>query len=812
MAVIQPYQDQVAPQGALNTQASPDQLGAGVGAAMQNVGSAGMALADTLYRNETQADVTNVHVQMAKKRAEWQQKLVDMSNATQPGDETFAPRVMEGVRTDLDALGEQVKTKAGQQLFANMSADMTAMFGQQAIGIQSTLNGNFAKNQYIDLSNSLGTVAAQDHTQVASLLRQARAAIDDPNGRFARVPEPTREAFRRDIDLEIKAAAARGFARRYPNAVLGALPDTMRGVVREVVANPPVPGQVPDLQASDVKPFDPGAISSRVRLINQPSPYDAAFQTAANIYNLDPRELKMRAVVESGLNPGAVSSKNAGGIMQMTPETAARLGVDRMDPQQAIFGAAKLLAEYKAKAGGDMAQVDRMYYGGESGTAWGPNTQQYAANMAALRASAGLGSQVPPEAFAPSDAVRMAGSRDVTKPTTGIDFIDSLPADKFFAVLSEAERYQRAYDTMSERARMDQERLEKKQRDAQMNAYLDRIVNPNDQNGGALSEIEIMGNSVLHYTDKKQLIDYRFARARELAAQAEPRTNPAEVRRLELMIRAADDDPSKTYNADAIMESYKLGRISTPEMRELTKAVNELADSSTNGFRRDANALRDRVFRGLQQSPLIQGLEMASPGTMADIAYRFDRDLERRIDALRKKNENPASLLDPTSPDYVLKYGPNGESPLQKYISQSQAAAKGIGTAIDNVPGLTNAERAALKAVAGQPGGLGDLAAAAAPDAPPAARQTFMERYKQIMTQPAWSVFPDKPLTENIDLLDVARRVFGFGGSSPAAPATPAARPAEPGLAVGTTYNVNGKPMTYLGGPRADRASWREVK
>lgn len=674
MAVIQPYQDQIAPQGVLNTQASPDQFGANVGAAMQNVGAAGMAISEALYQRETEADVTNVHVQMAKKRAEWQQKLEDMKNATQPGDETFVPRVMQGVQTDLETLGQQFKTKAGQRTFARMSADMTAMFGQEAIGVQSTLNGQFAKNQYVDLSNSLGNVAIQDHTQVASLLKQAREAIDDPDGRFARVPEATREAFRRDIDTEIKAAAARGFARRYPNAVLGALPEDTRGVVREVVADPPTPGQVPDLKASDVKPFAPPQIAAVARRVEQPSPYDAAFQTAANIYNLDPRELKLRAVVESGLNPGAVSPKNAGGIMQMTPETAARLNVDRMDPQQAIMGAAKLLAEYKAKAGGDMAKVDMMYYGGESGTAWGDNTRQYAANMAALRQSVGLGSQLPPEAFAPPESTRVGQSRDWKKPTTGIDFIDSLPADKFFAVLTEAERYQRAYDTQSERARMDQERLEKKQREAQMNTYLDRIINPNDQNGGQLSEIEIMGNSVLHYTDKKALIDYRFTRARELAAQNEPRSNPAEVRRLMTLVHADPDNPAKTYNMDPIMEAYAQNRISTPEMQLLRKEVEQLRDGNTNPFQRDVNNARNAVYTALTRSILGQ----AQPEVAADAAYRFNVDMERQIAQLRKENKDPRVLLDPASREYLLR-----PERIQSFMSTSASAiSRAAGAAV----------------------------------------------------------------------------------------------------------------------------------
>lgn len=47
---------------------------------------------------------------------------------------------------------------------------------------------------------------------------------------------------------------------------------------------------------------------------------------------------------ESGGDPAAVSPAGAIGLMQLTPDTAARLGVDPWDPEQNIEGAVKYLA------------------------------------------------------------------------------------------------------------------------------------------------------------------------------------------------------------------------------------------------------------------------------------------------------------------------------------------------------------------------------------------------------------------------------------------------------------------------------------
>lgn len=643
MAQIQTYNDHVTAQGQITSQAHPNDFGANLGEAITYVG-------DVIHENEVKDDVTNIHVEMAKKRAEWQQKLTDMGNSTQPGDQTLAPRVMEGLQQDLTGLGDSVKTRQGQQALAKMSADMTSMFGQEAIGIQSRLNGEFAKNQYNTLSQSLGGVAAQDHTQWESLVQQGKAAIDDPNGLYAKLPEPTKEAFRQSIEQEIKYDAAKGFARRFPNSVLSSVPPELRNATQSAVAKQPTQGLPPNLNAPVVKPYDQAAITSRSKQVLAPSQYDQLFKDAGQLYNVDWRELKLRAAVESGLDAKADNGQ-AKGLMQFTPETAKKFNIDPFEPGDAVFAAAKMLAGYRTKANGDMAVVDQMYYGGEAGTAWGPNTKQYAANMAALRQSIGLGSAVPPEAFAPSATEQTAASQNGVKPKTGIGFIDSLPADKFFSIMTEAEHYQRAADSQSERARIEQDRQTKKVQDATIDTMLKRIIQPNEMNGGQLSEQEIMGNNALSWEQKQHMVDYSMRRTRELAANAEAKSNPAEVRRLMLDIHAADDNPTKSYNMDPVMQSYKQGSITTNEMTFLRKEVEQMRDGNTSGFQKQVQMARNNVNTAFTRSIIGQ----AQPEVAADASYRFMMDMENKIAEYRKENKNPSVLLDPMSREYLLK-------------------------------------------------------------------------------------------------------------------------------------------------------------
>lgn len=705
MAVIQPYTERVSPQGSLNAQASGDDFGAQIGRAQMARAEAGRAVANSIssigqgitnaaeavYQNDVQNDVTSVHVAMAAKRAEWQQKLNDMANKTQPGDQSLAPRVMEGLQSDFDKTAESVKTRAGQNLFSRMAADMKAMFGQEAIGIQSRLNGEFAKNQYAVLSKSLGTIASQDHTQVASLTQQALAAIDDPNSIYGRLPQPTREAFRNAIQEEIQYDAARGFARRFPNAVLGSVPEEIRTKVQEVVANVPKTGLPPNLNADTVKPYDQTGIDSRAKLIAAPSQYDKIFQAAANQYNIDWRELKLRAVVESGMQQSVSSRQGAMGLMQFTKDTAERYGVDPMDPVSSIYGAAKVLAQYRTQAKGDMAVVDMMYYGGESGKGWGPNTRQYAANMAALRQAVGMGSEVDPSAFAPSPTAMMGASQDWKKPKTGIDFIDTLPADKFFAVLSQAEQYQRAYDTMSERSRRDDQARKVERQEASMDLMTQRIFNPKPDNGGPITEIEIAGNTDLTSTQKQHMISVLNAHSREMTSRMEPKNNPAAVRAFELRIHAPDGDPNKIFNSDPLYDALKNGAISTNEFRQLDSEVRQLRDGSTNGFIKDVNNARNIVERTFTQNTVLQAMDMAQPGVLADTLYRFNRDMERRITQYRAENKDPRVLLDPDSSEYLLKperirsFIPSSASTIS--TSANTAAQNQMGT----LPKVANA-------------------------------------------------------------------------------------------------------------------------
>lgn len=112
-------------------------------------------------------------------------------------------------------------------------------------------------------------------------------------------------------------------------------------------------------------------------------PYEQLFEQAGRQFNVDPALLRAQMQIESGGKRDAVSEKGAQGLMQIMPETQRALGVtDPNDPQQAIFGAAKLMAENLDRYG-NVADAVRAYHGGTDKANWGPKTQAYVGKVLA---------------------------------------------------------------------------------------------------------------------------------------------------------------------------------------------------------------------------------------------------------------------------------------------------------------------------------------------------------------------------------------------------------------------------------------------
>jgi peptidoglycan DL-endopeptidase CwlO len=128
------------------------------------------------------------------------------------------------------------------------------------------------------------------------------------------------------------------------NGKMIAAPQEGESVKVQDVGNPTVIRRVLPQQATTTSTASAGAALAGV-------PYADLFSRAASRYGVDASLLAAMANQESGFDSQAVSPAGAQGLMQFMPATAKDLGVNPLDPNSAIDGAARYLSSLTKQFG-----------------------------------------------------------------------------------------------------------------------------------------------------------------------------------------------------------------------------------------------------------------------------------------------------------------------------------------------------------------------------------------------------------------------------------------------------------------------------
>ena len=95
------------------------------------------------------------------------------------------------------------------------------------------------------------------------------------------------------------------------------------------------------------------------------SPFRDLIEAAASRYSVDAELIASVIAAESNFNPRAISRRNARGLMQLLPETAARLGVHNIfDPAENIDAGTHYLSDLLALYKNDLALTLAAYNAG----------------------------------------------------------------------------------------------------------------------------------------------------------------------------------------------------------------------------------------------------------------------------------------------------------------------------------------------------------------------------------------------------------------------------------------------------------------
>jgi Transglycosylase SLT domain len=133
-------------------------------------------------------------------------------------------------------------------------------------------------------------------------------------------------------------------------------------------------GGIVDVPADNVVTIEPEEVfvAEPAKAAAAVAPYRELVEAAAKRYNVDADLISSVIAVESNFEPKAVSRKNARGLMQLLPETAARLGVQNIfDPKENIEAGTKYLSNLLQRYHSDLALALAAYNAGPD------NVQRY---------------------------------------------------------------------------------------------------------------------------------------------------------------------------------------------------------------------------------------------------------------------------------------------------------------------------------------------------------------------------------------------------------------------------------------------------